>query len=391
MQPADRISNSTPYFFAELGKRINQLKADGVDVIRLDMGSPDLPPEPPIIEALVEEARKPNVHGYTLGSGVQRFRKAVADFYARRFGVTLDPMAEVIDLIGSKEGLFIISQVLVNRGEVVLVPDPGYGVYAAGARVAGGEIFAMPLLEENGFLADLAEIPSDVAKRAKLMFLNYPNNPTGATAELAYFQQVVEFARQYDIVVAHDAPYADVAFDGYRAPSILQASGARDVAVEFNSFSKIYNMAGWRMGMALGNREVLGYIEHYKSLQDSAIFAPIMTAGVAALQGDQEWVEERNQVYQQRRDIALEGLRGAGLEVETPKAALYLWIRLPEGTDSRAYCARLLDETGVSLTPGSVFGKYGEGYVRLSLVTATERLAEGVARIGRWANGQGND
>ncbi|MBI3159911.1 MAG: aminotransferase class I/II-fold pyridoxal phosphate-dependent enzyme [Chloroflexi bacterium] len=390
MQPADRISGSTPYFFSELGKKISQLRENGVDVIRLDMGSPDLPPEPSIIAALIAEAQKPDVHGYTLGSGVQKFRQAVAAFYSRRFGVELDPTREVIDLIGSKEGLFIISQVLVNRGDVVLVPDPGYGVYAAGAQVAGGQIVPMPLLAENGFLVDLEAIPADMARRARLMFLNYPNNPTGAAAEMGFFERVIDFARQYDIVVAHDAPYADVAFDGYRAPSILQVPGAKDVAVEFNSFSKIYNMAGWRMGMALGNREVLRYIEHYKSLQDSAIFGPIMSAGVAALQGDQEWVEERNQVYQARRDIALEGLRAAGFQVATPRAALYLWIRLPESTNSTKFCARLLEETGVSLTPGVVFGQYGEGYMRLSLVTATERIAEGVARIGEWMNGKAN-
>ncbi|TAK10885.1 MAG: aminotransferase class I/II-fold pyridoxal phosphate-dependent enzyme [Anaerolineae bacterium] len=384
MQPADRVSASKPYFFAQLGKRINQLKANGVDVIRLDMGSPDLPPADFIIDAMANEIRKPDVHGYTLGGGVQKFRQAVTNFYSRRFGVELDPMTEVIDLIGSKEGLFIISQVLVNRGDVALVPDPGYGVYAAGAEVAGADVVAMPLLAENEFLPDLGAIPTDAARRAKVMFLNYPNNPTGATANLAFFEKVVAFAKEYDILVAHDAPYADVAFDAYRAPSILQIAGAKDVAVEFNSFSKIYNMAGWRLGMALGNRDVLGYIENYKSLQDSAMFGPIMTAGVAALQGDQEWIEERNQVYQERRDIALSGLRAAGFEVATPKAALYLWIRLPEGEDSTDFCARLLDETGVSLTPGVVFGKHGEGYMRLSLVTATERITEGVNRICDW-------
>lgn len=384
MQPADRVSGSKPYFFAQLGKRINQLKAGGMDVIRLDMGSPDLPPADFIIEAMAAEIHKPDVHGYTLGSGVQKFRQAVANFYSRRFGVDLDPMTEVIDLIGSKEGLFIISQVLVNRGDVALVPDPGYGVYSSGAEVAGAEVVAMPLLAENGFLPDLRAIPVEAARRAKVMFLNYPNNPTGATADLDFFRDVIAFAKEYDILVAHDAPYADVAFDGYRAPSILQVAGAKDVAVEFNSFSKIYNMAGWRLGMALGNRDVLGYIENYKSLQDSAMFGPIMAAGVAALQGDQEWIEERNQVYQERRDIALKGLLATGFEVATPKAALYLWIRLPEGEDSTDYCARLLEETGVSLTPGVVFGKHGEGYMRLSLVTATERIAEGVARIVDW-------
>ncbi len=388
MQPADRVSGSKPYFFSELGKKINNLRAAGVDIIRLDMGSPDLPPDPAIIDVLVEAARQPEMHGYTLGSGVQKFRQAAAAFYARRFGVTLDPANEVVDLIGSKEGLFILSQVLVNPGDVVLVPDPGYSVYASGAELAGGEVVAMPLLAENGFRPDLNSIPTEAAKRAKVMFLNYPNNPTGATAELPYFEEALEFGRTYDILIANDAPYTDVAFDGYRAPSILQVAGAREQAVEFNSLSKIYNMAGWRLGMLVGHTDVVKLVENYKSLQDSASFAPILAAGVAAPMGDQEWIEERNQVYQTRRDSALRGLRAAGFTVDTPKAALYLWIRLPDGEESIPYCGRILDETGVSLTPGAVFGKHGEGYMRLSLVTPEERIEEGMARLGEWMKGQ---
>lgn len=388
MQPADRVSGSKPYFFSELGKKINLLKANGVDVIRLDMGSPDLPPDEHIIETLISAARQPDMHGYTLGSGVQKFRQAAAAFYSRRFGVELDPASEVIDLIGSKEGLFILSQVLVNPGDVVLVPDPGYSVYASGAEMAGAEVVVMPLLAENEFVPDLSSIPSAAAQRAKILFLNYPNNPTGATAELPYFEEVLEFGRSYDILIANDAPYTDVAFDGYRAPSILQAAGARDQAVEFNSLSKIYNMAGWRLGMLAGNRDVVRLVENYKSLQDSAAFAPILAAGVAALMGDQEWIETRNQVYQERRDIALDGLRAAGFVVETPRAALYLWVRLPEGEQSIPFCGRILDETGVSLTPGVVFGQYGEGYMRLSLVTPTPRIAEGMLRLREWMKGK---
>ncbi len=388
MQPADRVSGSKPYFFSELGKRINQLRAAGVDVIRLDMGSPDLPPDTTIIDALVEAARRPDMHGYTLGSGVQKFREAAAAFYARRFGVTLDPANEVIDLIGSKEGLFILSQVLVNSGDVVLVPDPGYSVYATGAEMAGGEVVAMPLLAENGFRPDLSSIPTEAAKRAKILFLNYPNNPTGATVEREYYEEVLEFGRTYDILIASDAPYTDVAFDGYRAPSLLEAARAGDLAVEFNSLSKIYNMAGWRLGMLAGHTDVVKLVENYKSLQDSASFAPILAAGVTALMGDQEWIEERNQVYQTRRDIALQGVRAAGFSVETPKAALYLWIRLPAGEESIPFCGRILDETGVSLTPGVVFGKHGEGYMRLSLVTPEARIVEGMARLGEWMKGQ---
>lgn len=282
MQPAQRMSVIKPYFFSSLGKKIVKMREEGRDVIRLDMGSPDLPPADFIIDAMAESARNSNTHGYTLGSGTQKFRKAVAEYYLTRFDVTVDPSSEVIDLIGSKEGLFFISQALLDPGDVALVPDPGYGVYASGARIAGADVYKMPLLAENNFLPDLNAIPDDIAARAKILWLNYPNNPTGATATLDFLADAVSFGRKHNIIIAHDAPYADVGFDGYRAPSILQVPDAKDVTIEFNSFSKVYNMAGWRLGMALGNAEVLGYIETLKSQKDSAIFAPILDAGIAA-------------------------------------------------------------------------------------------------------------
>lgn len=384
MKPAERLGELKPYFFAQLGKKINGMRAKGIDVIRLDMGSPDLPPPDPVIDALAASARVPSNHGYTLGSGTASFRKAVAQYYRDRFGVNLDPSYEVIDLIGSKEGLFILSMAYLNPGDVSLVPDPAYAVYAKSAEIAGAQPYKMPLTAENAFLPDLEAIPADVLKRAKLLWLNYPNNPTGAIADLAYFKQVVDFAREHSLIVAHDAPYTDVGFDGYRAPSLMQVPGAKDVAVEFNSFSKAFNMAGWRLAMAVGQPDILKYIETYKSQQDSAGFAPIMAAGEVALKTEQSWIDARNRVYQQRRDIVLDGLHAAGLRVEPPQASLYIWVPLPEGASSMDFCAKMLEEVGVSTTPGVVFGAHGEGYLRISLVTDLKRIEEGTQRMVAW-------
>ena len=385
MQRAKRISSIKPYFFAQLGKRITSMRASGRDVIRMDMGSPDLPPPEAVINALAEAARRPDVHGYTLGSGTGPFRKAVAESYARRFEVDLDPSSEVIDLIGSKEGLFILSQVLLDPGDLALVPDPAYAVYGKGAEIAGADIYPMPLLAENAFLPDLDAIPANVAKRAKILWLNYPNNPTGGIADMGFFARAVDFAREHNILLAHDAPYTEVGFDGYMAPSLLQIEGAKDVAIEFNSLSKAYNMAGWRLGMAVGREDVVGLIETYKSQQDSAIFAPILAAGIVALDTDLEWITARNRTYQARRDVVLDGLHSAGLQVPVPQAALYIWVPLPEEAPSSLdFCASLLEDTGVSTTPGVVFGQHGEGYLRISLVTGIERLEEGTQRMAEW-------
>jgi LL-diaminopimelate aminotransferase len=387
--PANRISSFEPYFFASLGNKITALKSSGMDVIRIDMGSPDLPPADFIIDSLATSARKPDVHGYTATGGSADFRKAVANYYMDRFEVNLDPKTEIIGLIGSKEGIFNLSQVVLNPGDVALVPDPGYPVYSASGIIAGAEIVNFPLEQKNGFLPDLNAIPQEALKRAKLMWLNYPNNPTGAVATMQFFEEVVLFARKHRILIAHDAPYADVCFDGYNAPSLMQIPGAKEVAVEFNSLSKTYNMAGWRLGMAVGNADVIDYLFNYKSQMDSSSFAPLFTAGVTALTGDQEWLEERNQIYKKRRDIVVKGLREAGFTLETPKAAIYVWAALPDGEkDSVSYCAKMLEETGVSTTPGVVYGPHGEGYLRISLGTATDRMEEAMQRIVNWTKGK---
>jgi LL-diaminopimelate aminotransferase len=386
-EPAQRIAGFKPYFFATLNQRLAELKARGMDIIRIDMGSPDLPPADFIIERLAESARRPDVHGYTPNGGTPAFKRATAEYYGRRFGVELDPEKETVALIGSKEGLFNLSQVLVNPGDTVLVPDPGYPVYSASGIIAGASVYRMPLLAENGFLPRFEDIPEQVARASKIVWLNYPNNPTGAIATLEFFQKALDFARKYNILLAHDAPYADVCFDGYHAPSILQIPGAREVAVEFNSLSKTYNMAGWRLGMAVGNADVIRMLSTYKSQMDSSIFTPILEAGMAALEGDQGWLEERNAIYQERRDIVVAALRKSGFGIEMPRAAIYVWARLPEGNnDSVSYCARLLEETGVSTTPGVVYGEFGEGYLRISLGTATDRIREAVGRMTGWVH-----
>lgn len=385
VQPAERIASFKPYFFASLSQKITTLKAQGVDIIRLDMGSPDLPPSDFIIETLVKEARKPDTHGYAPMGGTLAFKQACAEYYRRRFDVTVDPKKEVLALQGSKEGLFNLSQILLNPGDISLVPDPGYPVYSAGGTIAGAEIYYLPLLESNGFLPDLKRIPEEIARKAKILWLDYPNNPTGAVAPMSFFEEAIAFARKYQVIIANDAPYMDVCFDGYIAPSILQIPGAKDVAVEFNSLSKTYNMAGWRVAMAVGNPEVISYLHTYKSQMDSAQFEPIFTAGAAALTGDQAWIEERNLVYKTRRDIIVSGLKQAGFGVTPPPAAIYVWAKLPQGeTDSTAFCARMLEQTGVSTTPGVIYGNAGEGYLRISLGTATDRIQEAMQRVVEW-------
>lgn len=380
--PAERVSQIKPYFFADLEKRIGQLRSNGRDIIRLDMGSPDLPPGKHIIESLVTSAREPNMHGYGQSGGSLALREAFGTYYKRRFNIDLDVDREILGLIGSKEGIFNLSQVFINPGDIVLVPDPCYPVYGVGAKVAQAETYDMPLLAKNNFLPDYSMIPVDIAKKAKLMWLDYPNNPTGAIAPLSFFEETIEFARNYEIVVAHDAPYVDVCFDNYIAPSILQVDGAKEVAVEFNSLSKTYNMAGWRVGVAAGNSEIIRLLRTYKSQQDSSHFKPIMAAAQTALLGDQSWIADRNMVYQQRRDVILKTISGLGFSFETPKASLYVWAKLPaKYPDSIQFCEDLLQKTGVSITPGVVYGRSGEGYIRISLVLHVDQLSEAISRL----------
>jgi len=381
-KPAERFSFFKPYFFYALDKKIELLRSQNIDIIRLDIGSPDMPPADFILNALVEGAHNPQNHGYMTHGGTQKFRKAISNYYQDRFQVTLDPNREVIGLLGSKEGLFHLSQALLNSDDIALVPDPGYPVYQNSTRMAGAEIFYMPLLEENDFLPDIKLIPTKILDRAKIMWLNYPNNPTGAVAPYALLEEVISFAYKHHIAIAYDAPYCDVCYDDYKALSIMQIPRAKDIAIEFNSFSKAYNMAGWRLGMAVGNPQLIEILSNYKSQADSSTFAPLMEAGIAAIDGDQSWLIERNLIYQHRRNLVVDCLTQAGFKVIIPKAAIYVWSHIPKGFDSSSqFCDTILKEAGVSVTPGTVYGNHGEGYFRISITSNNQRLQEGIQRL----------
>ncbi len=384
MQPAERLRNLPPYVFARLGKRIRKLQAEGRDIIRLDIGAPDMPPADFIIDALNRSARDPKKHSYAGYVGTPALRKAIADYYGRRFGVEIDPDTEALPLIGSKEGIANMALAYLDPGDLALVPDPGYPTYTMGARLAGAETYPMPLLAENGFMPDLDTIPDDVADRARLMWISYPNNPTGAVATMEFFEKAVDFARKHDIMLCHDAPYAEVTYDGYEAPSLLQVPGSKEVAVEFNSLSKAYNMAGWRVGMIVGNSQGVQSLLQVKSNIDSGIFLPIQDAAVVALTGDQSWLKERNAIYQERRDMILATLKEIGMAAPTPKATLYIWPRVPDGYTSEELADEWLLDLGVSVTPGSAFGKHGEGYVRISVGQDTGRIREALERLRGW-------
>lgn len=385
LAPAHRMAALPPSFFAGLNQRLRELRAKGVKVIRMDMGSPDQPPPAPMIAALERSAEQPSSHGYTPFGGLPHYRAAWAEFYGRRFGVELDADSELMGLLGSKEGIFKLHLAYVNPGDVVLIPDPGYATYTAGASFAGAEIVYMPLRAERQFLPDFGAIPPEVLHRAKLMWLNYPNNPTGAVASLDFLAEAVALARTHGFLLAHDAPYTEIAFDGYVPPSVLQVPGAREVAVEFHSLSKTANMAGWRVGVLAGNVEVVKTMSSLQSHIDSGHFQPVLEAAVEALTGDQGWLKARNAYYRERRDLVVAGVRAAGLRADTPAAAIYVWVKLPDGTSDEAYAQALLDGAGVTTTPGSVFGPSGHGYLRVSLGTATDQVREAMERWKEWA------
>jgi|YNPBryantNP2012_1023418.scaffolds.fasta_scaffold00318_19 LL-diaminopimelate aminotransferase len=368
----------------------------GLDVIRLDMGDPDLPPPEEVIEVLTCSARVPHHHGYSSYRGLPVLRQAIAGYYEKRFGVTLDADTQVLPLIGSKEGIVHMAMACLDPGDLVLVPDPGYAPYTMGALLAGAEVYTFPLLAENGFLPDLDAIPAAIADRAALMWLNYPNNPTGATADLEFFAQAVDFARRHGLLLCHDAPYCDVCYDGYRAPSILQVRGAEEVAVEFNSLSKTFNMPGWRVGMAVGNTDAITALATIKSNVDSGMFHPVQEAAARALATDQAWIARRNAIYQERMEIVIRALERAGMETTRPRASLYVWAQVPRGWGSEQFALKLLEETGVVAAPGTFFGPAGEGYIRLSVTAPKERLQNAMERLcnfvatGAFEAGQGD-
>ncbi len=378
---SERLRLLPPYLFAEIDRLKAELIAGGADVINLGVGDPDLPTPSHIIERLAQTARDPANHQYPSYSGMNDFRLSVVKWCKRRFGVELDPLSEVLTLIGSKEGLAHLPLAFIDPGDLALVPSPAYPVYHVATMFAGGESWFMPLIEKNGFLPDLDAIPPAVAERARLMFINYPNNPTGATAGRDFYERVVRFAEQYGIIVCHDAAYSEVAFEGYRPMSFLEVPGAKEVGVEFHSLSKTYNMTGWRLGFAVGDRNVIGALGRIKSNIDSGAFNAVQWAGIAALEGDQGPVADMQNIYRERRDILIAGLKKAGLNPQIPKATFYVWCPNPPGCSSTDFTSLLLREAGIVTTPGSGFGDPGEGYVRMALTVPAERIREAVERI----------
>jgi len=380
---ADRIVSLPPYLFAAIDRAKEEAIKKGVDVINLGVGDPDMPTPPHIIDSLSTSARNPERHQYPSYTGMLSFREAAAGWYRDVFDISLDPDCEVLALIGSKEGLAHIPLAFLNPGDVALVPDPAYPVYRIGTTFAGGVPYTMPLLPDRGFLPDLAAIPDDVAEKAKLIFLNYPNNPTAAVADRSFFREVVDFASEHEIIVVHDNPYSEIVFDGYRAPSLLSVPGAMDVGIEMHSLSKTYNMTGWRIGFAVGNAEILAGLGKVKTNIDSGAFEAIQEAAITALTGTSDCIREMQKVYTERRDLLLAGLRAIGINAASPKATFYIWAEVPDGRTSLSFSSELLEKTGIVATPGVGFGEYGEGYVRFSLTSATERIGEAVDRMQR--------
>ena len=381
MQTAKRIQELPPYLFAELDKKIAKAKAAGVDIISLGMGDPDRPTPAHIVRGLQVAAEDPKTHRYPVYEGTLAFREAVAGWYERTRGVELDPVSEIVALIGSKEGIAHISLCYVDPGDINLIPDPGYPAYSTGTMFAGGKSYKMPLVAGRDFLPDLSVIPHDIAKQAKLMFLNYPNNPTGAVAPKGFFEDVVAFAREYDIIVCHDAAYSEVAFEDFRPLSFLEIEGAKDVGIEFHSLSKTYNMTGWRLGWAAGNKNVIEALARVKSNIDSGVFTAVQSAGIEALNGPQDSVEAMRKLYAERRDIVVEGLRYLGWELERPRATIYVWAPVPPGYTSTEFASLLLEEAGVVVTPGIGYGQYGDGYFRISLCVDKERIEAAIERL----------
>ncbi len=380
-EQAERLKKLPPYLFQEIDRLKAELIAEGVDVINLGVGDPDLPTPRHIIEKLKEAAEDPANHQYPSYSGMNRFRSSVADWYRSRFQVDLNPEREVLTLIGSKEGIAHFPLAYIDQGDIALVPSPAYPVYHIATMFAGGQTHFMPLLEENDFLPDLNSIPRDVAKKAKVMFINYPNNPTGAVATQEFFQKVIAFAKETNTIIAHDAAYTEMGFHGYRPMSFLEVPGAKDVGIEFHSLSKTYNMTGWRLGFAVGNAEIISGFGQIKSNIDSGAFNAIQEAGIAALEDDQSCVKEMQKIYEERLDVLIPGLNKAGLQARAPKATFYVWCPVPKGSTSKEFTSRLLKEAGIVTTPGSGFGDPGEGYVRMALTVSKERLQEAVERI----------
>ena len=383
MKFAERVENLPPYLFVGISRAIAAKKEQGIDVISFGIGDPDMPTPEPVLSALVEGSNKPVNHKYPETEGLPEFRSRVAQFYKDRFGVNLDPATEVINLIGAKEGIAHAALCFIDPGDISISPDPAYPVYEIGTMFAGGTTHFVTLKESNGYLVDFADIPTDVAKKAKTLWINYPNNPTGAIAPRSFFEEAVRYCKEFDIALLHDAAYTEVTFDGYVAPSVLQAEGAMDIAMEFHSLSKTANMTGWRVGIAVGNPEMVNALMRVKSNIDSGLSQANQEMGIAALDLPSEWLDNNNEVYRKRRDKVVSVLNEIGVPAVAPKGALYIWTPIPEGYTSAEFAQKLLDEVNVVVTPGNGYGPGGEGYIRLSLTIADDQIDEGLRRLSQ--------
>ena len=379
-----RIAKLPPYLFVEISKKIADKKSKGIDIISFAIGDPDMPTPNYILDRLIKEAQIPENHRYPETSGLPELCRAIASWYKNRFNIEFNPDAEVLPLIGSKEGIGHISFCYIDEEDIALVTDPGYPVYSISTLLAGGSCYFLPIKEENGFLPDLESIPAEVARKAKLLWLNYPNNPTGAVADIEFFNKAIQFAEDNDIMICHDAPYSEVAYDGYKPPSIMQAKNARERCIEFHSCSKTYNMTGWRIGMAVGNPQMVNALFRIKSNLDSGIPQAIQYMAIEALTGPQDDIEARNNIYKNRRDKLCTALRELGIEHRVPEAGFYIWAKVPNGFSSVEFTTELLDKVNIAITPGTGYGPTGEGYVRFSFTVPDKRLDEGIKRLISW-------
>lgn len=381
MKVSERLEQIPPYLFAEIDRKIAEAKAKGIDIISLGIGDPDKPTLQPVVDAMHIAIDNPKNHDYPPYNGTEGFRKGACEWMKKRFGVELNPDTEMLANIGSKEAIAHVFFAYVDKGDYTLVPDPGYPVYHNATIFAGGTPYEMPLLEENGYLPDFDKIPADVAKKAKLMFLNYPNNPTSATADLDFWKKAVDFCKKYDILLCSDMAYSEMTFDGYKAPSVLQVEGAKDVAIEFYSHSKSYNMTGWRVGFVCGNADAVKALGTIKNNIDSGTFKAIQEAATAAFTVAEKYINDLNKMYQERRDAAEEGFRELGWDIKPSKATFYLWLPVPHGMTSEEFVTAMLEKAHVVVPPGNGYGKYGEGYFRVALTKDVETIKECIKRM----------
>ncbi|MCL0031525.1 LL-diaminopimelate aminotransferase [Dehalococcoidia bacterium] len=384
MELAKRVKNLPPYLFVQISRAIAEKKAQGIDVISFGIGDPDIPTPNSVIETLKSASDNKINHRYPESEGLPLLRKNISEFYKKRFGVNLDPETQIINLIGAKEGIAHAALCFIDPGDIAISPDPAYPVYEIGTMFAGGKCHMVQLRQENGYLLDPTDIPTDVAKKAKVLWLNYPNNPTGATANLEYFENLVLFCKEFDIALLHDACYTEVTYDGYVAPSVLQVNGAIDICMEFHSLSKTANMTGWRVGMAVGNSEMVNALMRVKSNIDSGLPQAIQQMGITALHLSKEWINSNNEIYRKRRDKVVSVLNQIGVHTNPPKAGLYIWTPVPKGYSSSQFASELLEQVNVVVTPGNGYGLGGEGYIRLSLTIPDDQIDEGLRRLSQF-------